>query len=78
LGKGCPGYTEGVYTAAAHASASYRLNCRPVGTLAPQARATFAMRQRVPKNASLGLAKVGWNLDTPTGPGIGGTVEVLR
>lgn len=74
----CPGYTHGVYTTAASMRGSYRLNCAPVASLPPHASATFAMKLRVPRRAALGLAKVGWNLDTPTGPFAAGTITVER
>jgi hypothetical protein len=78
FGAQCPGYTVGLYTQAAHSSRSYRLNCASVRRIAPGERASFAMRMRIPSNASLGLAKYGWNLDTEMGPFAGGTIEVER
>lgn len=76
LDANCPGYTQGLYTPAAHVTGSYRLDCTPVGRLASGSRATFAMQLRVPGNSSLGLAKLGWNLDTETGPSAGGTIAI--
>jgi hypothetical protein len=76
LASACPAYTEGLYTQSAQVRGSYRLNCAAAGSLAPNATATFAMELQVPETASPGVAKVGWNLDTPTGPAAGGIVTV--
>ena len=74
----CPGYTESMYTRAAHTSRSLRLNCDSVHSIAPHGRVRYAMELAIPRRAS-GAAKLGWSLDTPTGPLAGGVsvVQVL-
>lgn len=74
----CPGYTQGFYTTGAQVHGSYRLNCSTVRSIPPHASATFAMELQVPQSASTGLAKFGWNLDTPTGPFAGNVITVER
>jgi len=63
----CPGYTEGVYTPSAHVSHSFRLNCDAVHSIRPHGRVRYAMELAIPRRAS-GFAKIGWSLNTPTGP----------
>jgi hypothetical protein len=74
--RDCPGYTQGLYTPTAQRRGSYRLNCIPVGSIAPGASAAFAIELRVPRRATIGSAKLSWNLDTPSGPFAGGIVSV--
>jgi uncharacterized protein DUF4232 len=71
----CPGYTESLFAQQASVRATYRLNCKQVTVLAPHARQRYAMQLRVPAGAT-GLAKVGWSIDTATGPFAGGVVRI--
>jgi hypothetical protein len=73
--RSCPGYTQGLFSLRGSVRETLRLNCAPVETIAPHARVKFAMRVRVPRRAT-GFAKVGWSLDTPTGPFAGGVVTI--
>jgi hypothetical protein len=63
----CPGYTESVYTPSAHTSRSFRLNCDAIHSIPPHGHARYAMKLEIPRRAS-GDAKLGWSLNTPTGP----------
>lgn len=74
----CPGYTQGLYTNSVQVRGSYRLNCRSIRVIPTGEARGFAMKLRVPRNATLGFAKLGWNLDTETGPFAGATIEVTR
>jgi hypothetical protein len=74
----CPGYTQGLYTNSVQVRGSYRLNCGSVQLIPTGEARGFAMKLRVPRNATLGLAKLGWNLDTETGAFAGATIEVTR
>jgi len=40
-------------------------------------RVGYAMRLAVPRRAKSGYAKLGWSLNTPTGPFVGGVVRVV-
>jgi Protein of unknown function (DUF4232) len=58
----------------------YVLNCRPMGTVGPRARAVFAMVLRVPADAPLGVNGLGWELAPRTylPPFVGAPVLVTR
>jgi Protein of unknown function (DUF4232) len=71
----CPGYTESLFAQRASVRATYRLNCKRVTALAPHVRQRYAMQLRVPAGAT-GLAKVGWSIDTASGPFAGGVVRI--
>lgn len=72
----CPGYTENVYTPSGQTVRSYRLNCDSVHSIAPHEGVRFAMQLAIPRTAS-GFAKLGWSLDTPTGPVTAAALQVL-
>jgi len=53
FGRTCPAYTEGVLThASSKANQAYVLNCHAVGAIAPRASVRFAIRVRVPADAT--------------------------
>lgn len=56
----CPDYDE--FLGAKQGWASYRLNCRPVGHIAPGAGVKFEMRLAVPSTLSSGPSTVTWVL----------------
>jgi hypothetical protein len=56
--RSCPIYAEQL----AGKAELYVLNCRPMPTLRPGARAIFAMAIRVPRNARLGPTGLFWEL----------------
>ncbi len=72
----CPGYTEGLYASGLVVRRSFALNCRPVHAIAAHGHVRYAMRLAVPRRAAQSIAKIGWNLDTPTGPFAGGVVRI--
>jgi hypothetical protein len=72
----CPGYTENLYASGRKAQGSYQLNCDSVQAIPADASIEYEMRLAVPRDAPSGFAKVGWNLNTPTGPFTGGAVRV--
>lgn len=64
----CPAYREELYPVAPMMAAPlgkhfYVLNCRPVGTIAPQSSVTFAMVLDVPATAAPGRYTLLWDLD---------------
>lgn len=68
----CPGYTEALYTGGLSVHASFSLDCDAVDVIPAHGRARFAMRLRLPSPLpSERVAKLGWSLDTPTGPSTG-------
>jgi len=64
----CPGYSEGLYASGLVVRRSFVLNCRSVHAIPPHGRVQYAMQLPVPRRAKPGNGKLGWNLDTPTGP----------
>lgn len=64
----CPGYSEGLYVAGLVVHRSFALNCDSVRTIPAHGRVRYAMRLTLPRPAVAGIAKIGWNLNTPTGP----------
>jgi hypothetical protein len=72
----CPGYTQGLYTTAAIVHRSYRLNCDTVHDIRAHQRVRYALRLLVPGRAGPGIAKIGWNVNTPTGPFAGSAVRI--
>jgi len=72
----CPSYTEGLYTATAVSKRSYFLNCQAVSSVPAHRRARFAMELPVPQEARAGIAKLGWSLNTPTGPSVVGVIDI--
>ena len=71
----CPSYSEGLY-AAASTKLTFALNCSAVHAIPAHSQARFAMELAVPQDAKAGFAKLGWNLNTPTGPYVGGVVAI--
>lgn len=72
----CPGYSEGLYASGLVVRRSFALNCGPVRVIPQRTHVRYAMRLTVPRRAAPGIAKLGWNLDTPTGPFAGGVVRI--
>jgi hypothetical protein len=70
----CPAYVQDFATQEA-----YVLNCRPAGTMLPNASVRFAMRLRVPVRQRLGYNAVGWTLApfTYDAPETAAPVEVV-
>jgi hypothetical protein len=68
----CPGYTESLdlfrpgHTGQEH-TWTFKLNCGPVGRLAPGKLARFAMELPVPKVSKVLPATVGWTVNTNNG-----------
>ena len=68
----CPGYTESLdlyrpgHVGQVH-TWTYKLNCGPVGRLAPGKSARFAMELPVPTVSKALPAAVGWNVNTNNG-----------
>ncbi len=56
---------------------SFALNCEAARSIGAHARVRYEMKLRVPKGARPGAAKIGWNMDTSTGPFTGGVVEIV-
>jgi hypothetical protein len=73
----CPGYTQGLFTTRGSVERSYALNCDTVHAIPPGGRVRYAMQVHVPSTAPASYAKLGWNLDTPTGPFTGAAVQVM-
>jgi hypothetical protein len=73
----CPGYTQGLYTATAVVRRSFALTCSIVRAIPAHGRVRYAMRLPVPRRAKSGYAKLGWSLNTPTGPFVGRVVRVV-
>jgi len=72
----CPGYTEGLFTTRGSVERSYALNCDSVHAIPAGGRVRFAMLIMVPRTAPAGYAKLGWSLDTPTGPFTGTALQI--
>jgi hypothetical protein len=73
----CPGYTEGLFALRAQVRRSFRLNCTAVRDVRAHTRVRYAMQLQVPAATRRGIAKLAWNMNTPTGPSTGGTVEIV-
>jgi len=71
----CPGYTQSLYSPTAMVHGSYALDCDSVRAIHPHERVRYAMRLAVPGRAKR-YAKIGWSLDTPTGPFVGSALPV--
>jgi Protein of unknown function (DUF4232) len=56
----CPDYNE--FLGRKDVVASYQLNCRPVGAIAPGERVTFQMRLAIPATAATGANRLIWGL----------------
>jgi Protein of unknown function (DUF4232) len=72
----CPGYSEGLYAAGLAAERSYALNCDSVHIIPAHGRVRYAMRLAVPRQIKSGIAKLGWNLNTPAGPFASNVVRI--
>ncbi len=63
----CPAYREDLFSGSLTTTPLgkhfYLLNCRPVGSIAPQSTVTFAMVLDVPATAALGSYTLLWELD---------------
>jgi hypothetical protein len=67
----CPGYSEGLYTAGLVVRRSFALNCDSVHAIRAHEHVRYAMRLTVPKETAPGTGKLGWSLNTPSGPSVG-------
>lgn len=75
--KPCPGYIEGVYeVSGANLHRSFVLNCDAVQRVPPGAHVRYEMRIMLPSARRGGVAKLGWNLNTPNGPFAGATIQI--
>lgn len=74
----CPGYTEGLFASGLALRRSFALNCQAVQTIAAGGHVRYAMRLSVPRRARAATAKIGWNLNTPTGPFAGRIVQITN
>ncbi|TML51946.1 MAG: DUF4232 domain-containing protein [Actinobacteria bacterium] len=72
----CPSYTEATFTPTAHTARRFRLNCESVHAIPAHGHTRYAIQLAVPRDAS-GFAKLGWHLDTPTGPFAAGAVQIV-
>jgi hypothetical protein len=72
----CPGYTEGLYVSGRVVRRSFALNCDSVQAIPAHSQVRYAMRLAVPRQAAPVAAKLGWNLNTPTGPSEGGVIRI--
>ena len=72
----CPGYTEGLYVSGLVVRHSFALDCDSVHAIPAHGQVSYAMQLVVPRKAAAGTAKLGWNLDTPTGPSEGGVIRI--
>ena len=68
----CPRYTEQLITQELGVRHSFALDCDSIQAIPPYANVRYAMRLAVPRRAE-GIAKVGWNLATPSGPSPAGS-----
>ena len=71
----CPSFSEALYTSAA-TKYSFSLNCRDTNVIRAHSQARFAMQLALPPDAPAGPAKIGWSLNTPTGPYVGGVIQI--
>jgi hypothetical protein len=74
--RACPGYTENFYGSGVILRRSFALNCQTVHAVRAHAEVRYAMQLTVPRSVATGIAKLGWNLDTPTGPFAGGALQI--
>jgi Protein of unknown function (DUF4232) len=72
----CPGYSEGLYASGLVVRRSFALNCDLLHAVPAYGHVRYAMQLAVPRRAAPGIAKFGWNLNTPTGPFAGRAVEI--
>lgn len=72
----CPGYTEGLYVSGLVVRRSFALDCDSVHAIPAHGQVRYAMRLVVPRKAAPRTAKLGWNLNTPTGPSEGGVIRI--
>jgi hypothetical protein len=72
----CPGYTEALVTTL-FIRHSFALNCAAVRAIAAHGSVRYAMRLAVPGRTEPGPAKIGWSLNTPTGPFAADVVQVV-
>ncbi len=72
----CPGYSEGVYASGLVVRRSFALNCDSVHDIPAHGHVRYAMRLALPRRLVPGIAKFGWNLNTPTGPFAGRIVRI--
>jgi uncharacterized protein DUF4232 len=72
----CPGFTEGIYTSGLSARHSFALNCDSVRSIPAFGHVRYELRLAVPSRATPGPAKLGWGMNTPTGPSIVGSVRI--
>jgi hypothetical protein len=75
--RACPGYTEGLYDALLVVRHSFALNCAKVRAISAHRNVRYAIRLAVPPRAKPGFAKLGWSLNTPTGPFVAQVVRVV-
>ena len=76
----CPSYSQMVdyrpsYSGTLRAEAFW-LNCDQVKVIPPGGQVVYAMELRVPSDATTGLTKYSWELNTPDGPYAGGAVTI--
>jgi hypothetical protein len=74
----CPGHTEALYVSGLVVRRSFALNCDSVHAIAAHGQVRYAMRLVVPRKVAPGTAKLGWTLNTPTGPSAGGAIRITR
>ena len=74
--KPCPGYTQGLYASGLVVRGSFELNCAAARSIPAGGRVRFEMRLAVPERAKAWFAKLGWSLDTPTGPFTGAAIRI--
>src|SRR5712691_1319972 len=72
----CPGYSEGLYASGLVVRRSFTLNCQSVHAIPAHGQVRYAMRLTVPRRAAPAIAKIGWNVNTPTGPFAGQVVQI--
>ncbi len=74
--KPCPGYTQGLYASGLVVRGSFELNCAAAHSIPAGGHMRLDMRLALPKRAKAGFAKLGWSLDTPTGPSTGAAIRI--
>jgi hypothetical protein len=72
----CPGYSEGLFTTGLVVRHSFALNCDSVRSIPAHGHVRYAIRLTLPRRAKPGIAKLGWNLNTPTGPFAGSAIRI--
>jgi hypothetical protein len=74
----CPGYTQSLVAEGMTQRRSFALNCSSVDGIPARGTVLYAMVLSVPRRAPAGAAKLGWSLNTPTGPSTAAVVRVTR